>query len=141
MTLQIAFSLLILLILLDFDVIPLLRNFLWDFLSIKRNKFGMRRNLAQQTRKDQITMNYIGPLLKKNQKPFRVWHCVYLCVIYSLLPQYVVLLIIFLAFNKLLLPILGILCTIKILISLSVRLNQDSMLISKYSKYYKKWNK
>lgn len=139
--LRIAFSFLIILACLDFCAIDTLREFLWDFLSIKRNKLAMRRNLAQQTRKDQITMNYIGPLLKKNQKPFRVWHCVYLSVIYSLLPQYVILLIVLFTFKWLFLPLAVPLCIVKIVILFSVRSNQDNMHISKYSRYYKKWDK
>lgn len=126
---------LFLLILLDFCVIHFLRCFLWDFLMIKRNKQAMKKNLMQQTKKDQITLSYIGSLLKKNQKMFRVWHCIYLCTIYSLLPQYVLLLIVWFAFEKLFLPIVVLCCLTKTFIELFVRLNMDSNLVSIYSKY------
>ena len=88
-----------LLILLDSSVIRDLRSFLWDFLMIRRNRGGMKKNLMKQSRKDRITLSYIEPLLKKNQKPYRIWHSLYLWVIYSLIPQYVLLLVALIAKN------------------------------------------
>ena len=127
--------LLFLLMLLDVTVIQWLRCFLWDFLMIRRNREGMKRNLMKQSPKDRITLSYIEPLLKKYQKPFRVWHRIYLCLIYSLIPQYVLLLIVGIVLGKWFVYVVVPLCLVKMTVGLLVRHNMDANLVSKYSKY------
>jgi len=130
-----------LLILLDSIVIMDLRSFLWDFLMIRRNRGGMKKNLMKQSRKDRITLSYIEPLLKKNQKPYRIWHSLYLWVIYSLIPQYVLLLVALIALEKWFIPICAVFYIIKVSLSFVIRGNMDAQRVSKYSKYYKQYKK
>ena len=130
--------LLLLLILIDLAVIPALRSFLWDFLMIRRNKQGMKRNLSLQTKWDRITLNYIGVQLTQHQCAFQFWHGIYLAVIYSILPQYLLVGIALLFFDTIAAYIIGFFVIIKTLLGLAVRLNMDSNLVSKYSKFSKR---
>ena len=132
---------LFMLALVDCIVIRELRSFLWDFLMIRNTRDRMKRNLMKQSRKDRITLSYIEPLLKKNQKPFRWWHGLYLCVIYSLIPQYVFVFIIGIVFTKWYVSTVILFGIIKILIYYAVRINMDASSVSKYSKYYQQYKK
>ena len=74
---------------LDVIIICDARRLLLDFLIGQRNRKNARRIHAEQTFKNRVNMGYIQPMLSKYQSAFKKYHVLYLVVLYSLIPQYV----------------------------------------------------
>ena len=83
---------LLFLLMIQFDIIIIssARRHLLDFLIGRKNKKSARKIHSEQTFKNRINMGYIYPMLKKYQKTFKKFHTLYLSILYSLIPQYIV---------------------------------------------------
>ena len=78
-----------LMIMLDIIVISDARRLLLDFLIGERNRKNAKRIHAEQSFSDRVKMGYILPMLKKYTGAFRKYHILYLIILYSLIPQYI----------------------------------------------------
>ena len=83
-----------LIVLIDVIIISDARHLLLDFLIGQRNRKNAMKIHSEQTFKNRVHMGYIHPMLKKYQKTFKKYHVLYLVVLYSLVPQYVTLVLI-----------------------------------------------
>ena len=77
-------------VLFDVLIVSDARRLLLDFLIGQRNRKNARKIHSEQSFKNKIHMGYIQPMLKKNKEAFRKYHILYLAIIYSLIPQYIV---------------------------------------------------
>lgn len=80
-----------LLFLIDLLVINFARKLLFDFLIGKKN--NALKIHQQQKCKYRITMSYIKLYIKQNLYQFKVFHCIYLFELFTLIPQYIILLV------------------------------------------------
>ena len=78
-----------LLVMLDKVVIGDARRLLLDFLIGQRNRKNAKTIHAEQSFADRVKMGYILPMLKKYKETFKKYHTLYLVILYSLIPQYV----------------------------------------------------
>lgn len=76
---------------LDAIIISDARHILLDFLIGQRNRKNANKIHAEQSFADKVKMGYIQPMLKKNASTFKKYHILYLSILYSLLPQYIVM--------------------------------------------------
>ena len=118
----------------DIAVISWLRSFLIDFLRAKRNKKSTRKIHTSQPMMSRITLNYIKPLLVKYTSEFASWHRLYLGVLYTLIPQYAILILCNLLFETSSLYVLGLFGFIKLVVIIIIRLNCNSNRESIYVK-------
>ena len=127
----------LLLILLDINLISALRRLLLDFLIGVRNRKSMEKIHATQSHKQKLTLSYIKPYLVVYSKQFEVFHKLYLTILYSLIPQYILALICYLLYfllnAKSIYFIIG-LILIKFLLFVYVRFQFDDLWRSKYRK-------
>ncbi len=84
-----------LLFLIDSLVISFARKLLFDFLVGQNNKKIARNIHRQQKFINKITMRYIKANLNQNLSTFKIFHCIYMIEIFTLIPQYIILLAIF----------------------------------------------
>ena len=78
-----------LLLMLDKVIISDARRLLLDFLIGQRNRKNAKMIHAEQSFADRVNMGYICPMLKKHEKAFKNYHTLYLTILYSLIPQYI----------------------------------------------------
>ena len=71
----------------DLGLIGDLRHFLLDFLIGQRNRKRATKIHQAQSLKDRILMGYILGHLTRYQKDFKIYHGIYLGVLYSCIPQ------------------------------------------------------
>lgn len=76
-----------------FDIINIsdARKILLDFLIGRRNRKNAMKIHREQILWNRMTMDYIGPMLKKHRREFRIFHILYKTLIYSLAPRYLIL--------------------------------------------------
>ncbi len=120
------------LLVLDFITIADLREFLTDFLVVKRNVKHAREIHRSQPLKDRITLNYIASNIKKYTKEFSAYHRIYLSVLYTLIPQYIILIICNCIWKMKSMYVVGVFAAVKLIICLIIRLNVDANRISIY---------
>ena len=80
-----------LLVMLDKVVIGDARRLLLDFLIGQRNRKNAKAIHAEQSFADRVKMGYILPMLKKYKADFQKYHTLYLVILYSLIPQYIII--------------------------------------------------
>jgi len=121
-------------LILDFVAINSLRKFLLDFLRVKKSRNYANQLYATQSLRDKIMLSFIKAHLKKYIKEFATFHRMYMVVIYTLIPQYLVLI----ASNFLLgmksMYVLYFFAVVKLVICFLVRINVDSNRVSIYRK-------
>ena len=78
-------------------------------------------------------MGYIQPMLKKNKEAFRKYHILYLAIIYSLIPQYIVVCLFHFFIPSIILYVVGTLLLIRILLAIFYRLELGSNRMSVYA--------
>lgn len=122
----------ILLVLMDCITVFSLRDFLIDFLIGVRNRKNAKKIHAQQTLKRRITLSYIKPLLKRHITAFTVHHLIYMIVITTLIPQYMIVFVCNFIYGIDSRYIIYFVVGIKGLVNLIVRLQCDSNRISMY---------
>ena len=124
----------VLLVLLDSLAVQALRRFLMDFLIGQRNMKSARKIHAQQSLRDRITLSYIPSYLKRYASQFRFHHRVYLALLFTLVPQYLLVIISALLFGDGVRSALYVFCGIKLLLLVAIRLQVDSSLRSVYAR-------
>lgn len=122
------------LLILDFITISSLRKFLLDFLRVKKSRKNANQVYATQSLRDKIMLSFIKAHLEKYRKEFTAFHRIYIVTIYTVFPQYIILI----AFNVLLgMKSMYVLCffaAVKLVICFLVRINVDSNRVSIYRK-------
>lgn len=121
-------------LILDSVTICSLRRFLLDFLMIKRNRKSVKKAHTEQSIKNRITLNYIKPLLKQNISEFSLYHKVYIVVLATLVPQYIILIACNVILGLKSIYAIGFFAAIKLIICVVIRLNVDSNMVSIYRK-------
>ena len=118
--------------LIDFITLSALRRFLFDFLIESKNRKSAKCFHMHQSIKDRVTLAYIFPQLKNNISTYKRYQALYMIIIYTLLPQYAVLLICNILMGLRSLYVLAVFAAIKIAIALIIRLQTDSNLVSRH---------
>ena len=122
----------VILALLDAVAISSLRRFLNDFLIGARNRKSARKICSQQSLKDCVFLGFIKSFLKSHRLAFNVYHWIYLVELVSLVPQYAILLAVYMLYgmqnNVLILSLIA----IKGLLCLIIRFQVDSLMRSRY---------
>lgn len=114
------------LILLDLVAIFDLRKFIIDFLYVKRSRKNAAGIYRAQTAVNKFTLFFIKPLLKKYEKEFSLYHSLYLILLITLLPQYLILVFCNVTMGTQSLYVLGVFAFIKFVICFIVRINSDA---------------
>lgn len=109
------------------------RRLLLDFLIGQRNRKNANKIHKQQSFQDKVTMRYIKPMLKKNVSAFKNYHLLYMILLISLIPQYIVIVL-----AQILLPdyVWCVFCfflAIKFILAVYYRLELGSLKMSVYA--------
>ena len=116
----------------DLITISAARRFLFDFLIQQRNRKSVRKLHAKQQLKDRITLSYIVPLLTKNTSVCILYQKIYMIIIYTLVPQYIILLICNSLMKIKSLYVLIVFASIKLVVAIIIRLHTNANLVSRY---------
>ena len=119
---------------LDLVTIIGLRRFLLDFLRVKKNRNNVNTIYANQSLYNKITLSFIKEHLKNYIKAYKVFHKLYLGVIYTIIPQYMILVVCNILMGLHSVYVLGFFAIVKIVICFIIRINVDSNRISIYRK-------
>ena len=122
-----------LLLMLDKVIIGDARRLLLDFLIGQRNRKNAKEIHAKQTWKDRVTMGYILPMLKKNVDAFRKYHRLYKLLLYTLLPQYGIIIAVHVFLPGIIWYVLGAFLAIKLLLAIFYTLELGPMKRSVYA--------
>lgn len=117
---------------LDFVAISELRKFLLDFLVVKKSRKQSNLLYSNQSLCGKITLSFIKSHLKKYTKVFSRFHRLYLSMIYTLFPQYAVIICCNALMGLKSIYILGVFAIIKLVICFLIRINVDSNRVSIY---------
>ena len=104
-----------------------------DFLVGARNRKSARRIHREQKWVDRVGMGYIKPYLKCWHRDFAFFRGVYLTDLFTLIPQYSVILCVLLRAEDRFNMLMYVLIAVKALLCLILRLQQDSLRRTKYS--------
>lgn len=124
--------LLVLLVLLDTIAISSLRRFLYDFLIGAGNRKTARKIYRQRSLKDRVFLGFIKSFLKSHRSVFDVYHWIYLMELVSLVPQYAILLAVYVLYGVQNNILIFSLIAVKGLLCLMVRFQVDSLMRSRY---------
>lgn len=122
-------------LILDLITIYDLRDFLLDFIRVKKNTNPVR---ATQSLRDKIMLSFIKAHLKKYIKEFTTFHRMYMAVIYTLIPQYIIIIVSNVLLGMKSMYVVCFFAVVKLIICFLVRINVDSNRFSIYSKNRKK---
>ncbi len=127
------YSLVFILLLSDLIVLSSWRKFLQDFLTGNKNRKSARKIYAQQTIKGKILLDYIDSLLEFNQDIFKAYYRIYVCMVVTVIPQYVISIVLLIFFKEFSGYFLGLVSFFKIVLFLVVRFQRDASRNSKYA--------
>ena len=119
-------------LILDIVTISDLRKFLLDFLRVKKSRSNANAVYAMQSLQDKITLSFIKAHLKKYIKEFTIFHRMYMVVMYTLIPQYFILIMSNVLLGMKSMYVLCFFAVVKIIICFLVRINVDSNRVSIY---------
>lgn len=122
----------VLLVLLDTIAISSLRRFLYDFLIGAGNRKTARKIYRQRSLKDRVFLGFIKSFLKSHRSVFDVYHWIYLVELVSLVPQYAILLAVYVLYGVQNNILIFSLIAVKGLLCLMVRFQVDSLMRSRY---------
>lgn len=122
----------VLLVLLDTIAISSLRRFLYDFLIGAGNRKTARKIYRQRSLKDRVFLGFIKSFLKSHRSVFDVYHWIYLMELVSLIPQYAILLAVYVLYGVQNNILIFSLIAVKGLLCLMVRFQVDSLMRSRY---------
>jgi len=122
------------LLILDFVTIYDLRKFLLDFLRGKKSRNNANQVYATQSLRDKIMLSFIKAHLKKYIKEFTAFHRMYKVVVYTLIPQYAILIVSNVLLGMKSMYVLCFFAVVKLIICFLVRINVDSNRVSIYRK-------
>lgn len=131
---NVIYLLYFLIVLFDAIIISDSRWLLLDFLIGQRNRKNAMQIHSEQTFKNRVHMGYIHPMLKKHQKTFKKYHILYLVVLYSLVPQYVAIVLVHTLVPNIIKYIVGFCLIVRLLLALFYRLKLGPQRISVYAK-------
>ena len=132
---KIVVMLFAILVLMDSVAISALRRFLKDFLIGERNRKNAQKIYLEQSLKDRFFLGFIKSYLKEYIVAFKVYHWIYLIDLWSLIPQYALLLAVYIPNVEECSRVpLYVMIGIKALLNLFVRVQVDSLMRSKYRK-------
>lgn len=120
------------LLILDCVTVSELRHFILDFLPVKKKK--SEKAYINQSLWDKIKLSYIQVHLRKHVKEFGIWHRIYLMVLYTLLPQYIILIGCNILLGEKSLNVLCLFALIKLCVSIGIYMHTDSNRVSVYRK-------
>ena len=120
------------LILLDCIAIFDMRHLVFEFLIVGKNIKGAYKIHKQQRLSDRITLSYIERRVRDYKSQFKFNHLVYLLTLYSLIPQYVILILCNMLLKEKSLYVIGCFAVLKFFICLIARLQVDSSRVSIY---------
>lgn len=116
----------------DSLVISTYRDFLFDFLIGQRNRKSARKIRQAQPRKERVTLSFILGHLTRYKKEFRFYQRIYMGELYSLLPQYLIVLVCNFLLWERSVYVTGVFVALKTIMLLLVRLQTDSSRRSVY---------
>lgn len=119
-------------LILDLVTIGDLRKFLLDFLRVKRSRKNADSIYTAQSMRDKITLSFIKENLKKYVKEFTAFHRMYLMVLFTLVPQYAVLIVCNILMGMKSMYVLCFFAIVKLFVCFLVRINVDSNRVSIY---------
>ena len=122
----------VLLVLLDTIAISSLRRFLYDFLIGAGNRKTARKIYRQRSLKDRVFLGFIKSFLKSHRSVFDVYHWIYLVELVSLVPQYAILLAVYVLYGVQNNILIFSLIAVKGLLCLMVRFQVDPLMRSRY---------
>ena len=122
-----------LMIMLDKGVISDARRLLLDFLVGQRNRKNAKRIHAEQSFSDRVKMGYIQPMLKKYTEAFRKYHILYLTILYSLIPQYITIVLCHIFATNIIWYVFGVFLGIKLLLTIFYTLELGALKMSVYA--------
>ena len=122
-----------LMIMLDKVVISDARRLLLDFLIGERNRKNAKMIHAEQSFSDRVKMGYILPMLKKYTRTFRKYHILYLVILYSLIPQYITIVLFHIFVPSVIWYVFGVFLVIKLLITIFYTLELGPQKMSVYA--------
>ena len=122
-----------LMIMLDKIVISDARRLLLDFLIGQRNRKNARKIHAEQRFSDRVTMGYIQPMLKKHTGAFRKYHILYMVILYSLIPQYITIVLFHILETNVIWYVFGVFLGIKLLLTIFYTLELGPQKMSVYA--------
>lgn len=122
----------VLLVLLDTIAISSLRRFLYDFLIGAGNRKTARKIYRQRSLKDRVFLGFIKSFLKSHRSVFDVYHWIYLMELVSLIPQYAILLAVYVLYGVQNNILIFSLIAVKGLLCLVIRFQVDSLMRSRY---------
>ena len=121
-------------LILDFVTINDLRKFLLDFLRVKKSRNNADQVYATQSLHDKITLSFIKAHLKIYIKEYTTFHRMYMAVLYTFIPQYVILIVSNILLGMKSMYVLCFFAGVKLIICFLVRINVDSNRVSIYRK-------
>ena len=122
-----------LMIMLDKVVISDARRLLLDFLIGERNRKNAKKIHAEQNFSDRVKMGYILSILKKYTRTFRKYHILYLVILYSLIPQYITIVLFHIFVPSVIWYVFGVFLAIKLLITIFYTLELGPQKMSVYA--------
>ena len=122
-----------LMIMLDIIVISDARRLLLDFLIGQRNRKNAKIIHAEQRFGDRVKMGYILPMLKKYTGTFRKYHILYLVILYSLIPQYITIVLFHIFATSIVWYVFGVFLGIKLLLTIFYTLELGPQKMSVYA--------
>ena len=122
----------VLLVLLDTIAISSLRRFLYDFLIGAGNRKTAMKIYRQRSLKDRVFLGFIKSFLKSHRSVFDVYHWIYLVELVSLVPQYAILLAVYVLYGVQNNILIFSLIAVKGLLCLVIRFQVDSLMRSRY---------
>lgn len=122
----------VLLVLLDTIAIRSLRRFLYDFLIGAGNRKTAGKIYRQRSLKDRVFLGFIKSFLKSHRSVFDVYHWIYLMELVSLVPQYAILLAVYVLYGVQNNILIFSLIAVKGLLCLVIRFQVDSLMRSRY---------
>ena len=122
----------VLLVLLDTIAISSLRRFLYDFLIGAGNRKTARKIYRQRSLKDRVFLGFIKSFLKSHRSVFDVYHWIYFMELVSLVPQYAILLAVYVLYGVQNNILIFSLIAVKGLLCLVIRFQVDSLMRSRY---------
>lgn len=122
----------VLLVLLDTIAIRSLRRFLYDFLIGAGNRKAARKIYRQRSLKDRVFLGFIKSFLKSHRSVFDGYHWIYLVELVSLVPQYAILLAVYVLYGVQNNILFFSLIAVKGLLCLVIRFQVDSLMRSRY---------
>ena len=123
----------IIIILMDIIVISDARRLLLDFLIGERNRKNAKKIHAEQSFSDRVKMGYILPMLKKYTGAFRKYHILYLVILYSLIPQYITIVLFHIFVPSIIWYVFGVFLGIKLLLTIFYTLELGPQKMSVYA--------